>query len=88
VIAEPPVLEGALHDNPTCAFPGVADRDAGALGMVGTVTEFDAVDDALVPATFVAVIVKVYAAPAVSPVTVIGLPVEVALNVFVLSIAV
>jgi hypothetical protein len=56
--------------------------------MVGTVTEFDAVDDALVPATFVAVIVKVYAAPAVSPVTVIGLPVEVALNVFVLSIAV
>jgi len=60
----------------------------GALGTVAGVTEFDAVDDALAPTAFVAVTVKVYVVPLVNPVIVIGLPLEVALNEFVLSVAV
>ena len=60
----------------------------GAPGVVGIVTEFDAVDDTLVPTAFVAVTVKVYVAPGVNPVTVIGDDVPVALNVFVLSVTV
>lgn len=52
----------------------------GAPGTFGRVTEFDALDEALVPAALVAVMVNVYVAPGVNPVTVIGLTVEVALN--------
>jgi hypothetical protein len=44
----------------------------GAPGTVAGVTEFDAVDTVLVPITFVAVTVKVYAVPLVKPVIVIG----------------
>jgi len=43
----------------------------GAPGTVAGVTLFDAADAALVPTAFVAVTVKVYAVPLVSPVTVI-----------------
>ena len=82
------MLEGALKVIVACPLLASALTLAGAPGTVGITTEFDALDDALVPATFVAVIVKVYVAPEVSPVTVIGLPLEVALHVFVLSIAV
>jgi hypothetical protein len=42
------------------------------------VTEFDGADAGPVPAVFVAVTVKVYAVPLVSPVTVIGLAVPLA----------
>ena len=52
-------MPGAVHIKLTCALPGVAERDVGAPGTVGIVTEFDAVDDELVPAAFVAVIVNV-----------------------------
>jgi hypothetical protein len=52
--------------------------DVGASGTVTGVTEFDAADAEPVPTLFVAVTVKVYAVPFVSPVTVMGLPVEVA----------
>jgi len=53
-----------------------------------SVTELLVADGVLVPTAFAAVTVKVYVVPLAKPVTVIGLPVEVALNVFVLSIAV
>jgi hypothetical protein len=43
-----------------------------------TETEFDGADAGPVPAAFVAVTVKVYAVPLVSPVTVIGLAVPLA----------
>lgn len=88
VMADPPLFPGADHVKPTCMFPGIAERDVGALGIVGTVIEFDAVDDALVPAAFVAVTVNVYVEPGVSPVTVIGEEVPFAAYVLVLSVTV
>ena len=68
-MGDPPVLVGALKVIVACPLLASAFTLVGTPGTVGITTEFDAVDDALVPATFVAVIVKVYAAPAVSPVT-------------------
>ncbi len=46
-------------------------------GSVEGVTWFEAVDDALVPAAFVAVTVKVYGVPLVSPVRIAEVPVVV-----------
>jgi hypothetical protein len=60
----------------------------GAPGTPRGVTEFDAVDEALVPALFVAVTVNVYAVPFVSPVIVIGDAPPVALNPPTLEITV
>ena len=82
------MLDGALKLIVACVLVAVAVTLVGAPGTVAGVTEFDAVDVALVPTPFVALTVNVYAVPFASPVTVIGLPLEVALNVFVLSIAV
>ena len=44
----------------------------GGFGSVERVTEFEGDDDAPVPTAFVAVTVKVYDTPLVSPVTVMG----------------
>jgi hypothetical protein len=70
VIAEPPLLAGAVNDTDTCALPAVAVPIIGAPGTVAGVTEFDAAEAAPVPAMFVAVTVNVYAVPLVNPVTV------------------
>jgi len=51
---------------------------APATGAAATNTGFDGEDDGPVPAEFVAATVKVYAVPFVSPVTVMGEPVPVA----------
>ena len=61
-----------------CALPAVAVPIIGAPGTVTGVALFDAADAEPVPTSLVAVIVNVYGVPLVSPVTVMGLPVELA----------
>jgi hypothetical protein len=81
VIAEPPSDAGGVNVTVACPFPAVAATPVGAPGAVVTeagVTWFDTLDGTLVPAEFVALTVKVYAVPFVSPETVIGLPAPVA----------
>jgi hypothetical protein len=70
VIAEPPLLAGAVNVIVACAFPAVAVPIVGAPGTVEGVKEFEAALAGPVPLAFVAVTVKVYAVPLVSPVTV------------------
>jgi hypothetical protein len=53
-------------------FPPVALTPVGAPGAVAGTTELLVPDGVLVPCAFVAVTVKVYVVPFVSPVTVIG----------------
>jgi hypothetical protein len=73
VIADPPLLAGAVNATIVCALPAVAVPIVGAPGTDEGVTEFDAVLAGLFPLAFVAITVKVYAVPLVSPVTVMGL---------------
>lgn len=73
MIAEPPVDAGAVKVTVTCALPRAAVPIVGAPGTVEGVTAFEALDAGLVPALLVAVTVKVYAVPLVSPVTLSGL---------------
>ena len=67
-----PLLEGAVKVTDACALPAVAVPIVGAPGTPAGVTLFEALDAGPVPATLVAVTVKVYAVPLVRPVTVIG----------------
>lgn len=87
MIGEPPV-EDALKLTVAWPLPPIALTETGALGAVAGVTELLVPDGVLVPTAFVAVTVNVYAVPFVRPPMTIGLPVEVAACVFVLSIAV
>jgi len=76
VIAEPPVLPGAVQFTVAEVLPRVAGRIVGAPGTVGAavgVTAFDGAEAAPLPTALLAVTAKVYAVPAVRPVTVIGL---------------
>src|ERR1035437_7765752 len=73
VIADPPLLAGAVNVTETWASPSVAVPIVGAPGTVEGVTEFEAELGKLLPLAFVATTVKVYAVPLVRPVTVIGL---------------
>jgi hypothetical protein len=70
VIAEPPLLDGAVHETVAWLLPAVAVTDVGAPGTVTGVTALDGDDAGPVPTAFVAVTVKVYEVPFVSPVTV------------------
>ena len=69
MIALPPLLTGAVKLTLAVELPAVAAAAVGAPGTVAGVTLFDAVDGALEPAAFVAITVKVYGVPFVSPVT-------------------
>ncbi|HET7549055.1 MAG TPA: hypothetical protein VFJ86_14890 [Usitatibacter sp.] len=71
VIAEPPLLAGAVKVTAACALPPVAVPMVGAPGSVAGVTLLEAADGALVPTALVAVTVNVYAVPLVRPLTVI-----------------
>ena len=62
----PPVEPGAVHASATWRSPRVAVRPVGAPGVVAGVAE-TGVDAAPVPITFVAVTVKLYEVPFVSP---------------------
>ena len=75
----PPFEGGAVKVTVADVSPAVAVPIVGAPGMVAGVIEFEADEAGPVPAEFVAVTVKVYAVPFVSPVTAIGelLPEEV-----------
>ena len=70
MIAEPPLLDGAVQVKATCALPAIPATDVGAPGTVRGVTEPDAVETVPVPAAFVALTRNVYAVPFVKPVTV------------------
>ena len=59
MIADPPVLAGAVQLTIAEPFPGVADRPVGAPGTVAGVTDAEAPDSTLFPMTFVAWMVKV-----------------------------
>jgi hypothetical protein len=59
-------------------LPPVATTFVGAAGTVAGVTELLTPETEPVPIAFVAVTVNVYAVPLFKPVTVMGLPVEVA----------
>ena len=73
VIADPPVLVGAVKLTVALPLLPLAEIPVGAPGAIGAgVTEDDAVEAVPVPIALVAVTVKVYAVPLVSPVTVIG----------------
>jgi hypothetical protein len=80
VIAEPPVLAGAVNVTVALPFPYTAETFVGEPGVVAGVTALDAVEDALVPIALVAVTVNVYAVPFVRPVIVIGDDPPVAVN--------
>ncbi len=67
VIADPPVLDGAVKVTEACVLLAVADTAVGGPGAVGGVTEFDAADSAESPAALVACTVNVYVVPAVRP---------------------
>ncbi len=58
-MADPPFEVGAVQETVAVVLPGVAVPMVGAPGTVGTVTEFDGGDEALVPTALVAVTVKV-----------------------------
>jgi hypothetical protein len=70
VIAEPPLLGGAVHDTTACAFPGAAATAVGAPGTVLGVTAALGKEASELPAALAAVSVNVYAVPLVRPVTV------------------
>ena len=73
MIAEPPLLAGAAKLTVALPLLPVAEIPVGTPGAIGAgVTADDAVESVPVPTALVAVTVKVYAVPLVSPVTVIG----------------
>lgn len=75
MIAEPPLLEGAVNVTETVVLlVAVAGPIVGAPGTVAGVTLLDAAEAALLPAAFVANTVQVTAVPFVKPVTVRGEP--------------
>ena len=59
VMAEPPLLAGAVNVTVACALPAVAVPIVGAPGTVAGVTLFEAAEAGPVPSAFVAVTVKV-----------------------------
>jgi hypothetical protein len=81
VIANPPVLAGAVQVSATFAAPAVSVPRVGAPGKAAGVTAADAAELVLVPTELVAVILNTYAVPLVKPVTVS----EVALDASVLD---
>ena len=75
VMADPPVFAGSVQVTATCGLlplgmpaTAVAVPMVGAWATVAAVALEEGVEDGLVPAALVAVTVKVYAVPAVSPV--------------------
>src|SRR5690349_5492568 len=85
-MGDPPSLDGAVQVTVAAALPAVAVRPCGAPGSPVGVTRVDAADGGLVPAAFVAVIVKVNAVPLARPATVTGLAGGVPVNVWVTAV--
>jgi len=72
VIADPPLLTGAVNATDNDPFPRVATTPVGAPGTVAGTTAADATDTVPAPTSFVAVTVHVYDFPFVNPDTVTG----------------
>ena len=72
MIAEPPLLEGAVKVIVAEPSPLTAETEVGESGAVAGVTELLVPDAVLVPTAFVAFTVKVYAVPLLRPVITIG----------------
>jgi len=79
-MAAPPVLDGAVKLTVALLFPAVAVPVVGAPGIVAGVTLLEAAEALPVPTLLVAVTVKVYDVPFVSPLTAMGLVAPVAVN--------
>ena len=79
-MGDPPLLAGAVKPTVALAFPAVAAPIVGAPGTVAGVTLLEAADAAPAPSPLVAVTVKVYSVPLVSPLTVRGLLAPVAVS--------
>ena len=73
----PPFEAGGVKFNTARALPAVAVTPVGAPGSVAGLTGFEGVEVGPVPTALVALTVKMYVLPLVSPVTVIGLAVTV-----------
>ena len=76
MIAEPPLLEGAVQVNATCVLPAVPATFVGAPGGAAGVTGLD-VADVLRPTALIVETLSVYAVPLVKPVTVVVAAVDV-----------
>ena len=74
MIAAPPLLAGAAKLTVACVLPATALALVGAPGTVAGVTALDGALAGPEPTLLVAVTVKVYVVPLVSPVIVTGLP--------------
>jgi hypothetical protein len=79
-MAAPPVLDGAVKLTVALLFPEVAVPIAGAPGTEAGVTLLEAAEALPIPTLLVAVTVKVYDVPFVSPLTAMGLVAPVAVN--------
>ena len=77
MIAEPPLLAGAVHVSETCVLPAVPVTAVGAPGTPAGVTPLDTVEKLPVPTALIAAIWKKYVVPFVSPVAVQAVVVDV-----------
>jgi hypothetical protein len=77
VIAEPPLLAGAVHVSATCELPAVPVTAVGAPGTPAGVTPLDTAEKLPVPTTLIAATWKKYVVPLVSPVAVHAVVVDV-----------
>ena len=68
-MAEPPLDAGAVHDTVTVSLPETPVTDVGETDTVAGITPADGAEATLAPTPFVAVTVKVYEVPLVSPPT-------------------
>ena len=71
MIAEPPVLAGAVHVTARLALPLTATTAVGMPGTVAGVAGAELADGGLIPTAFLAITLMTYAVPLVRPVTVI-----------------
>jgi hypothetical protein len=78
VIVVPPVFTGAVNEIVACPLPPIAITFVGASGILSGIIILLLIDAILVPTAFVAVTVNVYEVPFVSPVTVMGVVLPVA----------
>jgi len=80
VIADPPLLAGAVHVRATCVFPAVPVTAVGAPGTPAGVTPLEALEKLPVPIALIAATLKKYVVPFVSPVAVHAVVVDVVLQ--------
>jgi hypothetical protein len=80
VIAEPPLLVGAVHVSATCELPAVPATTVGAPGTPAGVTLLETAEKLPVPTALMAATLKKYVVPFVSPVAVHAVVVDVVLQ--------